>query len=149
MTYEQRKKIESVLDEIEEAQKDAPVDNKELDDLLKSIGDKGGMNRSGLLRELHSRLSFILFMPPLILNKFIVQDLAETDLYKRGAMDIIRKFAPEPLPEDITKRIENVSLAEDKGRLIGLRRLQAFLNVRPELLYVMKALGVDTDKYPR
>lgn len=145
MDIEERKKIEKFLEDLEERHKPGPIPDPEKQHMLDVVKDNDN-GRNQLLHELFESMNMIMFMPPVDFVKYLVLDLAKPNLSRELIMNKLSGFQ---IDDDIKDRISKQADAMDKRRMLGLKKLQAFVKIRPLLIKAMEDLGVDTSIYPK
>ncbi len=143
MNFKEREQIEEFLEKVEAGPEDSLPD-EERDMMLEAVKDSYKA-RTEMLAKLHESLMFIIHMPPTDFTKYIVRDMKEPHSFQKKTMEKIKEFEVD---DDLLERMEKATIALDKKRILGLRRLQAFVKIRPQLMAAMKELGLDISKYP-
>ncbi len=140
--------IRDRLDELDESQKKRTVGGKAMEQVASAMIDflhvMGGEHRMKLLETMHQALIGLVGIPPMQITKLIIAELADEHASERITKRKLDSLMhDEVIPADLQERIDSVCQAQDRDRIDGVKRLQAFLKIRPVLVEEMKKLGVD------
>jgi hypothetical protein len=146
MTPEQEKELNDFIEQIEsqaEGLKKESASKSEARRNLDEIHKAGGLARSKFLRKLFRGLSPLIVTPQIDLTKMIVAELGDKELQ---AKTLIKNLAEEYGAEgELLERLNGIISKCDQSRMVGIRILQAFVRVKPDLLKAMKELGVPNE----